>query len=181
MTLNKAMQAESVKLYRCHKLHATITLAHCKSLRGRKSCNFDGVSKPPQCNDCEDWMSWGDGETVEFKQPKEVTVPTKEKMRCAGCGEIKILQSKDLCHKCNLARIKAEKTENKKAQNTTPEGTVPTTKLNAETVRLDFDADMDLLEALSAQAHRNYRSISNEILAALRSATGVERPRKNAA
>jgi len=102
------MAGDLMKLFQCSKLHARITLKHCESLRARPAGgDFFSRSRPPQCNGCEEWMSWDEDENG-IEVDMEVTVPTKEKMLCAGCGEMKILQSKTHCHKCN-GELRAKK------------------------------------------------------------------------
>jgi len=97
-----------MKLFQCTKLHARITLKHCESLRARPAGgDFFSRSRPPQCNGCEEWKSW-DEDKNGIEVDMEVTVPTKEKKLCAGCGEMKILQSKTHCHKCN-GELRAKK------------------------------------------------------------------------
>ena len=124
-------------------------------------------------------MQWDDTNTVVLKEPKENTMPTKEKKRCAGCGETKILLSKTLCHKC----FKAPKKEEEQSQEppagpiAMPENEAPVQDNQDSFLRLDFGQDTDLLAALQEQAHRNYRSLNHEIFAALRDATGVARPK----
>ena len=163
-----------MQLYRCTKLHLTITKEHCKGLRSRGGMTTSGtLPRPPQCDGCTEWMQWGDNNTVELKPTKqEQAMPTKTKQRCEGCGEVKTLLSKTLCHKCFKAKEKSAKPPVRPEE---PTIAPVTEKESGEDLRLDFGNDADLLEALKAQAHKNYRSLPYEIFAILRASTGVER------
>ena len=169
--------------HRCSKLHLTITLKDCETLRNRPQWGgqHGGPGRPPQCNGCEDWMQWdgSNGRKLErFDAPalpeyeestpttmEELMPPEKKVGICAGCGEEKTLLSKTHCHQCVKNQHKAD--EPKKSE-----------KLGGK-VALDFTQDEDLLRELTASAHLNYRTLPNEILASLR-ASFVEKPRPSA-
>jgi hypothetical protein len=89
--------------HRCHKLHATITLAHCEAMRKRpQHGTLMARARPPQCNGCEDWRGWTDEQGANM----EGISMGFEKGTCAGCGETKTLLTKTLCHKCHAAETK---------------------------------------------------------------------------
>lgn len=178
-------------LHRCTRLHLTITSKGCEDIRNRARWGGQAKSpggrpsRPPQCNGCEDWMQWDDSNAIKLKPKKEErkAMPTKTKQRCEGCGEVKTLLSKTHCHQCVKDRIKAEAAmdaEEIKTQSVMeePQPAPPVqAEESADAVRIDFTDDADLLEELKAQAHRNYRTLSGEIFATLRAATGVDRPK----
>ena len=183
------------KLFRCTKLHLTTSLKGCESMRSRKGSLVNDTFKPPQCNGCEDWKEWGPDNAVTIEPTKEEKpMPSKTPQLCQGCGETKTLLSKTHCHQCCRDQKKAEKRqEQKTARNgetppaaaakaaTPPAPPAPAPKDEQfdalqQGVLLDFEDDKDLFAALEAEAHRNYRSLSGEIFAALRKHTGVDRP-----
>lgn len=138
-------------LFQCSKLHARITLTHCESLRARPAGgDFFSRSRPPQCNGCEDWKSWNEDENG-IEVDMEVTVPTKEKKPCAGCGETKILQSKTLCHKCNRERLaKRRAMAREKLDGGTSEPKAPEARAVVQEIMVDNAAEVE--ETLPAVA-----------------------------
>lgn len=89
-------------------------------------------------------------------------MPTKEPQVCQECGETKILLTKTLCHACHgKKRTGAEVKPAAKASK-------PKAKPQSRELTISFDQDHDLFEALSEEAHANYRNPESEILSLLR-------------
>lgn len=91
-----------------------------------------------------------------------------KKGTCQGCGEYKTLLSKTLCHQCVKDQYKQEErpvAEEKELE------VIDQKEAVANVVALDFTQDQDLLCELTGTAHRNYRTLSNEILALLRASS----------
>jgi hypothetical protein len=93
----------------------------------------------------------------------ENQMPPMKKGICEGCGKEKTLLSRTLCHQCVKDKQKEDEPKKEERQ--------------AVKVALDFSLDADLLHELTASAHRNYRTLSNEILSTLRASTEKLRPR----
>lgn len=71
-----------MKLHRCTKLHATITIKHCEAMRARSGWTATGtLSQPPQCRDCEDWKAWDESNEVALTPiiKKENVMPKSKK------------------------------------------------------------------------------------------------------
>lgn len=108
-------------------------------------------------------------------------MPTKEPQVCQECGETKILLSSTLCHACFQKQKKEEKREKleavAKSKVTVAEAATPMfeqpkvqamTKVSQHCLTISFDQDQDLFEALSEEAHANYRNPESEVLSLLR-------------
>ncbi len=103
-------------------------------------------------------------------------MPTKEPQVCQGCGETKILLSRTLCHSCfqkqKKERNKLEETAKAKVAEAAipmePQPEIQVVPLSEHELTISFDQDQDLFEALSEEAHANYRKPESEVLSLLR-------------
>jgi len=143
----------------CGPLKARISLAQCERNRNAPdSLDFrGGLRRPFQCKKC-DWQA----EQQKPKPRRARKMPTKEPQVCQECGETKILLTKTLCHACHgKKRTGAEVKPAAKASK-------PKAKPQSRELTISFDQDHDLFEALSEEAHANYRNPESEILSLLR-------------
>lgn len=102
-----------IELYRCERMHASISKAQCDA--NRNGIRTAKVFRAPclSCSDCP-----GLGDPVEMQIKKEVEDMARQKVSefkkgdkfiCPGCGKEKIYEAGGFCGVCNKQKRKANK------------------------------------------------------------------------